>query len=734
MPIPLKFATASQEIPLGYFLDSGDGDTEETGLTVNNTDIKLWKAGATTLANKNSGGGTHIASGIYYATLDTTDTDTYGPLIIFVHVSGSLALRIECWVMNADAYDALFAADGTGHIEADIVEISGAATPADNLELQFDTTGLTGDTFPANQAQVGNIATGAGGLSALITAFAKVGAEPETNTFTATQQGDGTYHIVEDDGGNTDFYYQATVSAGGKATSFKWTGYVQSNGDTVTVWYWDWSGSAYKQITTLNGANGTTPSDEVFTIPIGATGTGTDQGKVRLRFLSTTTTAIATDRLLCEFSQASQSAGYADGAIWVNTNASNTNTVDFVDGVADNPVSTWAAALTLSTSLKITRFHIINGSSITLSASIDGYTLIGDAWDLALNGQSIARAHISGADVTGVSSGVTEPEFHDCHFGAATIPPAHLDHCGTEGTFTLASAGTFFFDNCHGGGVSPVIDFGSGLNASTVYVTHFSGRLEIQNMGAGSGAYVMRVEGDGEIVINANCSATSSLTISGNLTITDNAGGAVTVSDDARIDVDQINAEADQALTDYAGPTKAEMDTAHDLLATEAKQDIIDTNVDQIETAVITNAAGTDISADIAALPTAAQNADAVFEEPLADHDTEDSFGNVWNDLTEEAEGTYRFTAAALIQGPTVGSPGSGALTFTYTLLSSIDSTPITDAEVWVTSDQAGTTVIASGTTDTNGQVVFYLDSGTIYVWRSKAGWNFDNPDTEVVS
>jgi len=39
-----------------------------------------------------------------------------------------------------------------------------------------------------------------------------------------------------------------------------------------------------------------------------------------------------------------------------------------------------------------------------------------------------------------------------------------------------------------------------------------------------------------------------------------------------------------------------------DVGATEAKQDIIDTNVDDIETAVITNAAGTDIAADIIAV------------------------------------------------------------------------------------------------------------------------------------
>jgi len=44
----------------------------------------------------------------------------------------------------------------------------------------------------------------------------------------------------------------------------------------------------------------------------------------------------------------------------------------------------------------------------------------------------------------------------------------------------------------------------------------------------------------------------------------------------------EVNTEADTALTDYDPPTKAEMDTAHGLLATEAKQDIIDTNVDTL--------------------------------------------------------------------------------------------------------------------------------------------------------
>ena len=51
-----------------------------------------------------------------------------------------------------------------------------------------------------------------------------------------------------------------------------------------------------------------------------------------------------------------------------------------------------------------------------------------------------------------------------------------------------------------------------------------------------------------------------------------------------------------------------------------------------------------------------------------------------------------------------------------------------------VTTDEAGTNVVASGTTNTSGQVVFYLDAGTYYVWREKSGWNFTNPDTETVA
>lgn len=106
----LRQSTASQEILLGRFVDSTDGDTAETGLTIANTDIKIWKSGATSFVSKNSGGATHISDGMYSAVLDATDTDTVGMMEAYVKVSGALYVSRRYYVLEEIVYDALFAA------------------------------------------------------------------------------------------------------------------------------------------------------------------------------------------------------------------------------------------------------------------------------------------------------------------------------------------------------------------------------------------------------------------------------------------------------------------------------------------------------------------------------------------------------------------------------------------------------------------------------------------------
>jgi len=56
------------------------------------------------------------------------------------------------------------------------------------------------------------------------------------------------------------------------------------------------------------------------------------------------------------------------------------------------------------------------------------------------------------------------------------------------------------------------------------------------------------------------------------------------------------------------------------------------------------------------------------------------------------------------------------------------------DVEVDISSNEAGTIIVASGTTGALGTVVFYLAAGTYYSWAQKAGYNFTNPSTETVA
>lgn len=149
-------------------VDSGDGNSEETGLTIANTDIWIWKAGATTLANKNSGGGTHIANGIYYGVLDATDTDTAGPGKIFVHKTGALAFWVDILILPAKVYDSLVL--GTDNLETDVVQLLGTAwlTPGTAGTPDVNATKIGGTTVTGRDIGASvlvSVGTGAGQIN-----------------------------------------------------------------------------------------------------------------------------------------------------------------------------------------------------------------------------------------------------------------------------------------------------------------------------------------------------------------------------------------------------------------------------------------------------------------------------------------------------------------------------------------------------------------------------------------
>lgn len=84
-----------------------------------------------------------------------------------------------------------------------------------------------------------------------------------------------------------------------------------------------------------------------------------------------------------------------------------------------------------------------------------------------------------------------------------------------------------------------------------------------------------------------------------------------------------------------------------------------------------------------------------------------------------------------LLKTNTIG--GAGAISWPHTL--TVNGMPCADAAVWVTTDEAGNNVVASGRTDNFGALVPvpHLDAGTYYFRAKKSGVNFE-VDIEVVS
>lgn len=110
----LKQSTAV-DIALGPFVDSTDGFTAETALTISQADVRLKKNGGAWAQKNQSSSATHEENGWYEVSLDATDTNTLGILMVAVHEAGALPVFKEFCVVPANVYEALVS--GTEFLE-----------------------------------------------------------------------------------------------------------------------------------------------------------------------------------------------------------------------------------------------------------------------------------------------------------------------------------------------------------------------------------------------------------------------------------------------------------------------------------------------------------------------------------------------------------------------------------------------------------------------------------------
>lgn len=184
----LKVST-SADVPIGPFVDSTDGFTAKTGLSITQPDIRL-KKNAAAWAQKNAAQTlTHEENGYYEVTLDATDTNTLGLLRLAVVKSTALPVWEDFLVVPAKVYDTLIT--GSSGISADLQYVNTAVVSTTTAQLGVNVVQAAGTAWNSGAIVAATIATNAIDADALATdAITEIQSGLATASALATVQAD----------------------------------------------------------------------------------------------------------------------------------------------------------------------------------------------------------------------------------------------------------------------------------------------------------------------------------------------------------------------------------------------------------------------------------------------------------------------------------------------------------------------------------------------------------------
>ena len=440
----------------------------------------------------------------------------------------------------------------------DLVLISGDSTAADNLELQYDGTGLTGDDFPSKQSQLSGLANVGSAVNRPAASFTLTTGSEDTNTYTSTEALDGTRHELSDTAGTFEGYYEFNIGSG-SPSSVQVTGYITGPNDDLDVYGYDWVATAWVQIGNIQGTPSTSNQVNSFDMFVDMVGSGSDFGKVRVRLYKAsglTSAVLAIDQTFVAFNQGV--SGYEGGAIWIDTSLSNTNTVVGVDGTATNPVSTVAAANTLAAATNLKIFQIAPNSTVTLAATQNDQVFRGSHWTLALGGQDAGGSSFIGATVSGTGVGASSIDFKNCVFGTATLNPFHASHCGFTDIVTFAAAGDYFIEIGHSevaGATTPILDTGAAVGNVNLSMPGWSNGVEIRNLN-NNGTDLFSISGVGQIIYAS--SSSGAVSQRGDWKVT-NTGGVTITEDDNTANLSTVLSDTADMQPKLGTPSGADM-------------------------------------------------------------------------------------------------------------------------------------------------------------------------------
>ena len=440
---------------------------------------------------------------------------------------------------------------------SDVVDNTYAAKlVSSSATADYDDYDNTVESLPAIATSVGSLSVGSAAISTQASSYVLTTGSLAAGSVANTKTLDSIYHEHNDTAGALDLYYEFDVTSVGVATEVTVIGRINSSNDTLEGLYaWDWVGSTWDRVADFLGTNGAVDTEVNASVNTGHTGAGANAGLVRLRFFASsglTSATLRVDQLYASYAVVSETVGYANGAIWLDTVNGTDGTERNVNGTADNPCKTLANVNTLLATVGVSRVFVISGSSVTFVSAQENQTWLGEDWSLDMGGQSLSNTSVHGADISGVCTGA-DPQFFGCTMQDITVPSCHFHGSGMAGIATgitfSTTAGEYVFDQCYSlvqSPNSPVVTYGAG--AQKVSFRHHSGGVRFEGMIATQTA---TIEGQGQFVEGTCTGGEVTLrgikTTSGITNITVNEDSTLGYEDGA-VWVDTVNGEAGVAM------------------------------------------------------------------------------------------------------------------------------------------------------------------------------------------
>lgn len=443
----------------------------------------------------------------------------------------------------------------TGIVDANIEKVDTDATSAENLKNQYNGTGLSGDTYPATQASVANIGSGTAGAinykadtdntGGAIKGASFVG-NVTSGTLANTAVEDGVSYTFEDTANVIDVVLGFDVGGSNQGVEVEVVANVDGNADEMLIKAYDFDGAGWDTIGTLVGSGGTAYTRLNLSLLGRNTGSGADVGKVYIRFDTDTTTPslLQIDKCIVGAVTTNRSVGYSSGSVWVNTSTGTSGVESFVNGVADNPVDSYANALTIASNVGLNRYTFTAGDNITLTQSHATDDFFGYNYQVAMANQS-PPTYIEGAEITGICNGSAAHYVRDCRIGtistALTLNQGAIFVNSGLVNVALKDAASAALDveflDCHGntqGSMFPggTVDFGTTAGTNhEVSFQRWGGPVTIKNLKDGDVVYA---HGNGTFILDSSCTG-GSFRVAGMINLVDNSAGAVSILQDGRI-------------------------------------------------------------------------------------------------------------------------------------------------------------------------------------------------------